>query len=39
MKKSLKKIEELRNQLNEAKSELRNEFRAELKKIFVVLKT
>ncbi len=35
MKKSLKKIEELRNQLNEAKSELRNEFRAELKKIFV----
>ncbi len=35
MKKSLKKIEELRNQLNEATSELRNEFRAELKKIFV----
>lgn len=35
MKESLKKIEELKNQLSAVKSELRNEFRAELKKIFV----
>jgi hypothetical protein len=35
MKESLKKIEELRNQLNAVKSELQNEFKAELKKIFV----
>jgi len=35
MKESLKKIEELKNQLNTVKSELQNEFKAELKKIFV----
>ena len=35
MKESLKKIEELKNQLNTAKSELQKEFKAELKKIFV----
>ena len=35
MKESLKKIEELKNQLNAVKSELQNEFKAELKKIFV----
>ena len=35
MKESLKKIEELKNQLNTVKSELTNEFKAELKKIFV----
>ena len=35
MKESLKKIEELKNQLNVVKSELQNEFKAELKKIFV----
>ena len=35
MKESLKKIEELRNQLNTVKSELQKEFKAELKKIFV----
>ena len=35
MKESLKKIEELKNQLFSAKSELRKEFKAELKKIFV----
>jgi hypothetical protein len=35
MKESLKKIEELKNQLNAVKSELQKEFKAELKKIFV----
>lgn len=35
MKESLKKIEELKNQLNTVKSELQKEFKAELKKIFV----
>jgi hypothetical protein len=35
MKESLKKIEELKNQLNTVKTELQNEFKAELKKIFV----
>jgi hypothetical protein len=35
MKESLKKIEELRNQLNTVKSELQNEFKTGLKKIFV----
>ena len=35
MKESLKKIEELENQLNAVKSELQKEFKAELKKIFV----
>ena len=35
MKESLKKIEELKNQLNVVKSELQKEFKAELKKIFV----
>ena len=35
MKESLKKIEELKNQLFSAKSELQKEFKAELKKIFV----
>jgi len=35
MKESLKKIEELKNQLTAVKSELQNEFKAELKKIFV----
>jgi hypothetical protein len=35
MKESLKKIEELENQLNTVKSELQKEFKAELKKIFV----
>jgi hypothetical protein len=35
MKESLKKIEELKNQLNAVKSELQNEFKAKLKKIFV----
>lgn len=35
MKKSLKKIENLRKQIDDAESELRNEFKAELKKIFV----
>ena len=35
MKESLKKIEELRNQLDTVKSELQKEFKAELKKIFV----
>ena len=35
MKESLKKIEELKNQLNTVKSELQREFKAELKKIFV----
>lgn len=35
MKESLKKIEELKNQINTVKSELQKEFKAELKKIFV----
>ena len=35
MKESLKKIEELKNQLNAVKSELQKEFKDELKKIFV----
>ena len=35
MKESLKKIEELKNQLRAVKTELQNEFKAELKKIFV----
>ena len=35
MKESLKKIEELKNQLNTVKSELQKEFKAELEKIFV----
>ena len=35
MMESLKKIEELKNQLNTVKSELQKEFKAELKKIFV----
>ena len=35
MKESLKKIEELKNQLNAVKSELQNEFKSDLKKIFV----
>jgi len=35
MKKSLKKIENLRKQIDDATAELRNEFKAELKKIFV----
>lgn len=35
MKQSLKKIEELNNQLNTAKSKLQNEFKAELKKVFI----
>ena len=35
MKESLKKIEELKNQLNTVKSELQKEFKDELKKIFV----
>jgi len=35
MKESLKKIEELKNQLNAVKSELQKEFKAKLKKIFV----
>jgi hypothetical protein len=35
MKESLKKIEELKNQLNTVKSELQNEFKTGLKKIFV----
>ncbi len=35
MKESLKKIEELKNQLFSTKSELQKEFKAELKKIFV----
>jgi hypothetical protein len=35
MKESLKKIEDLKNQLNAVKSELQKEFKAELKKIFV----
>lgn len=35
MKESLKKIEELNHQLNAVKTELTNEFKAELKKIFV----
>ena len=35
MKESLKKIEELKTQLNTVKSELQKEFKAELKKIFV----
>ena len=35
MKESLKKIEELKNQLNTVKSELQKEFKADLKKIFV----
>ena len=35
MKESLKKIEELKNQLSAVKSELQNEFKTGLKKIFV----
>jgi len=35
MKESLKKIAKLNDQLNEVKSELQKEFKAELKKIFV----
>jgi hypothetical protein len=35
MKETLKKIEELNNQLKTVKSELQNEFKAELKKIFI----
>ena len=35
MKESLKKIEELNEQLRAVKTELQNEFKAELKKIFV----
>jgi hypothetical protein len=35
MKSSLKKIEELNEQLRAVKTELQNEFKAELKKIFV----